>query len=295
MKRWILVVITITAFVMLLTPALAATRQYLIEDSSTRQLTEGELWQWDYETLNYIYDEIMARHGYVFKPGEKYEAYFTQRPWYSKNASADNQKYVYDKLTSLEWANYDLIKAVMQTMRDTNNFNTGGLNWRDVIGKEESPGGSSSTSIGFVQKSFGANQNLNVYSAPGTSSYRGANGKAYVSTNGPVYVAGWDGNWLLVMYETNSGGVRVGYVRKGDISGSITASSLVFDYTVRTLSRSATLTDDPVTGSTAIAQLSSGTQVTYLAAYSYGTSWAYVETTVGGQAARGFIPASALN
>jgi hypothetical protein len=294
MKKWILVVITVTAFVMLLSPALAATRQYLIEDSSTRQLTESELWQWDYETLNYIYDEIMARHGYVFKSGEKYEEYFTQRPWYTKNASSDNQKYVYDKLTSLEWANYDLIKAVMQTMKDTNNFNTDGLNWRDVIGKEETTA-ASSTSISFVKKSFSADQKFDVYSAPGSSSYRGANGKACVSTNGPVYVAGWDGNWLLVMYDTNSGGVRVGYIRKSDISGSISASDLTLDNTARTLSRSATLTDDPVTGSTDIAQLSSGTQVTYLASYNNGTNWAYVETTVGGQIARGFIPANALN
>ena len=278
-----------------LSPALAGTRQYLIEDSNTRQLTECELWQWDYETLNYIYDEIFARYGYVFKSGEKYEEYFMQRPWYIPNASADNQKYVYDRLSSLEWANYDLIKAVMQTMRDTNNYNTGGLNWRDVIGMEEVTGTTSSSSIAFTKKCFGANQKFDVYSAPSSASYRGANGKACVSTNGPVYVAGWENNWLLVMYETNNGAVRVGYVRKVDISGTITASPLNLAYTTKTLSKTATLTDDPVTGSSAIVRLSSGSQVTYLASFNNGTNWAYVETTVSGQAVRGFVPAGALD
>jgi hypothetical protein len=41
-------------------------------------------------------------------------------------------------------------------------------------------------------------------------------------------------------------------------------------------------------------QISSEKQVTYLASYNNGTSWAYVETQVDGQTVRGFIPASTL-
>ena len=108
-------------------------RDYIIPDSNTRQLTTRELWQWDYETLGYILNEIFARYGYVFKAGGDYEEYFLQRSWYTPNASSDNQKYVYDKLTSLEWNNERLVKDVRQAMRDTNNYNTNGMNWRDVI------------------------------------------------------------------------------------------------------------------------------------------------------------------
>ena len=38
-----------------------------------------------------------------------------------------------------------------------------------------------------------------------------------------------------------------------------------------------------------------GTQLTYLNEYHYRYAWAYVETTVGGQPVRGYVPADALN
>jgi len=147
----------------------------------------------------------------------------------------------------------------------------------------------------FTYTYFTANQKFDVYSAPSVSSYRGANDKACVSTNGPVYVAGWDHNWLLVMYDTNNGGVRVGYVRRSAISDNISAPTLEFSYTLKKCTRSVQLTDDPETEKEDITRLSSGKQVTYLASYNNGTSWAYIETTVDGKTVRGFIPADALN
>ena len=53
------------------------------------------------------------------------------------------------------------------------------------------------------------------------------------------------------------------------------------------------LTDDPVNGAERIADLQPGTPVTYLSTYadSYGySSMAYIETTVGNQPVRGFVP-----
>ena len=35
---------------------------YIIPDSDSRLLTEDELWDWQYEALGYIYNEIFARH-----------------------------------------------------------------------------------------------------------------------------------------------------------------------------------------------------------------------------------------
>ena len=226
------------ALLLLLSPVLAMAQQYLIEDSNTRQLTREELWQWDYETLMYIINEIMARHGYVFNSGGEYEAYFLQRPWYTPNTNSDNQTMVYDKLSTLEWYNERLAKQVRQEMRDTQNYNTGGLNWRDVIGDD------TAGELNFAYTYFKGDQRFDVYSAPSTSSWRGANGKAVVSTNGPVYVAGGENGWLLVMYDTNAGAVRVGYIR-GSGTGNVNAEYLDFAYTTVTLSRSVSLTDDP--------------------------------------------------
>ena len=282
MKKALLVFLSL---LLLLSPALAMARQYLIEDSNTRQLTRDELWQWDYETLMYILDEIFARYGFVFVSGGEYEAYFLQRPWYTPNTNPDNQTQVYDKCNAVEWYNERLIKDVRQEMRDTQNYNTGGLNWRDVIGEDIAG------ELNFIYTYFKGDQKFDVYSAPSTASWRGANGRAAVSTNGPVYVAGWESGWLLVMYDTNAGAVRVGCIRGSGV-GSIDAEYLDFAYTTATVSRSVSLTDDPVTGSTAIVTLSSGKQVTYLA--SYTNYWAYIETTVGSQTVRGFIPENAI-
>jgi len=281
------------ALILLLTPALAMAREYIIEDSNTRRLSKTELWEWSYESLGFILNEIFARYGYVFESGGQYEAYFTRLSWYAKNANPDNQKMVYNRLSLLEWVNEALVKAVRAEMRAANNYNTGGRNYLDYITFGGSQGGTGHT-INFTYKSFHKNQKFSVYSAPSSTSYRGANGKACVSTNGSVYVAGWENGWLLVMYDTNSGAVRVGYVRGSDIDITIYADSLNFTYTTAVCTRSVSLTDDPITGSTAIVQLAEGQSVTCLASYYTGGSWAYIETTVGGQTVRGFVPESAI-
>ena len=113
-----------------------------------------------------------------------------------------------------------------------------------------------------------------------------------VSTNGSVYVAGWESGWLLVMYQTNNNAVRVGYVR--DVKGKVNAPNLQFVYQSVAVSEAANLTDDPSTSYTTICQLRAGDMVTYLTGYQNRQDWAYVQTTINGQTVRGFIPAYVL-
>ena len=47
-------------------PRYCYTSQYIIPDSDTRYLADGELWAYSRETLRYIRNEILARHGYTF-------------------------------------------------------------------------------------------------------------------------------------------------------------------------------------------------------------------------------------
>ena len=276
--------------VVLFLPACAlASRQYIIPDSNTRALSESELWEWDYESLGYILNEIFARHGYNFIPGEKYDNFFSQRPWYTPNANANNSVACYPQLSAVEWANERLVKDVRAEMRAQNTNNAGGMHYLDYM-----ESGTFDVLSGFGYANLNVNQKLKVYSAPSTSSYRGANGKAMVSTNGSVYVAGWESGWLLVMYETNNGAVRVGYVSSDELKGSINARELRFSYTPMTCLQGASLTDDPATTFTTLRQISAGETVTYLSTFQNRNSWAYIETTVDGQTARGFIPTSAL-
>lgn len=266
-----------------------AERIYLIPDSNTRVLTPEELWQWDYESLGFIYNELFARHGYNFIPGEKYDTYFRCMEWYVPNEDSNNQRACYPKLNAVEWANVDIIRDVREEMRQTKNYNTQGLSVWDFF----SPGFDTLHGFDFVEMQ--PSQTLPVYSAPSTGAWRGAGGKAAVSTNGRVYAAGWESGWLLMMYETNSGSVRVGYINGSDIRGNVPVNTiLLFEYQDATVIRRCTLTDDPARTNSAMAILSEGSQVTYLRTYFNDNVWAYVETIVDGKVARGFIPADCL-
>ncbi len=129
-----------------------------------------------------------------------------------------------------------------------------------------------------------------VYSAPSASSWRGADGKAMCNSNGRVFAAGREGNWVMIAYRLNSGGVRVGYVQISELKGLRgTIQPFEFYYLNATLSSSAYLTDDPFELETPITFLKAGTQLTYLMAY---RNYSYVETTYQGQTVRGFIPSS---
>lgn len=262
---------------------------YLIPDSNTRRLTEAELWDWDRESLSFIFNEIFARHGYVFSSGGKYDRWFRMMPWYTPNANADNQKYCLPKVTDLEWDNYHLIKKVAQDMDD---FGIKGHDPKKKCYSKLTPPDTRWNLTDFSYMKLKAGQKLAVYSAPSASSWRGANGKASVSTNGAVYVAGWEHGWLLVYYETNNGSIRVGYVDGGKISGRIeNLTQLTFSYQPASVASACILTDDPMKSNSQMTQLSAGTQVTYLTtvANQWGEWWDYIETRIGGKQARGYV------
>ena len=263
---------------------------YLIHDSNTRELTEEELWQWDYESLGYIMNEIFARHGYVFEAGGKYDNYFRCMQWYTPNDNPDNTKACYPQLKVTEWNNQSVIKKVRADMRKQGTTNPRGKSVWDYFST------SYETLKGFEMLSLKKVQTLPVYSAPDKDSYRGANGKAAVSTKGGLMAAGWDNGFLMIMYETNNGGIRVGYVKGSDVQSPITVNNVLnFHYQPATLEQSAQLTDDPARNSSSIANLPAGSRVIYLSTFFNQNSWDYVETSVNGRQARGFIRSGLLD
>lgn len=283
------------ALVLVLLPLTAlADRAYLI-DSDSRRITEKELWDWDRESLSFMFNEIFARHGFTFDPGGKFYNWFNNQPWYQNTPKVSRQE-AYNKTTNLEWDNYHTIKKVIAEMEAVGHpyrksGNSKLKSWTDFR-----PAGNWSLS-GFQPITLKSGQSLAVYSAPSASSWRGANGKASVSTNGSVWAAGWDGNWLQVFYEVNKGGLRVGYVDGSKISGKVNFNqTLYFSHERAQITANCQLTDDPLKSQTTITTLSSGTSVTYLttAINQNGKVWDYVETTVGGQTVRGYIPSGCL-
>lgn len=294
MKRLVsLFLVVLLAAGYMVTAAAAGDHMYIIPDSDKRKLTEKELWEWDYESLGYILNEIFARHGYDFRTGEKYDNYFSSMPWYTPNNSNDKNRTCYRQLNSIEWYNEGLVKKVRQQMRNSSDYNRGGKS----IWKNYSSGFDVIQGFDYVQLSV--NQKFAVYSAPSASSWRGANGKAAVSTNGAIYSDGAENGWLMVMYETNNGGVRVGYINKGEVRGKATGAvyneELAFGFLPAVVTANCTLTDDPAKKTTQIMTLPAGSKVTYLTSYFNRYAWAYIETfTPDGYVCRGFIPLDCL-
>ena len=273
---------------LLLLPAVAlAERMYIFPESNARLLNWDEVAEWDYESLGYGFNEIFARHGYDFEPGGEYEYYFQTRPWYRANGTYNNRRDCYRKLSTIEWQNESLIKEVRAYKKQYGD-------WGKSIWDNFSTG--FDTLQGFEYIELRAGQKLVVYSAPSKSSWRAAEGKAQVSTNGAIYAAGWESGWLLVMYETNAGSVRVGYVRSGDIRGGVPIDlNLTFAYAPATVTGRCVLTDDPARTSSTILTLQPGASVTWLTRFYNNSAWDYVETSVGGKLVRGFIRTGSLD
>lgn len=259
---------------------------YIIPDSDTRLLTEEELWGWQYEAVGYIYNEIFARHGRPFRSGEKYDVYFRSQAWYQVNP-----QYRYGLLSSTEQANERLAHQVLEDMRAQSTLNPQGR----PLPRSNAQANPQSV-LNFRAYDLKPNQKLDVYSGPGTGYYRSAKGKASVSTNGSVWIAGRENGWLAVAYETNGGSRRIGYIDMGRLTDNLNPQNLSLFYTSASLTRACSMTDEPDGSCVEMAWLAQGMQVTLLGPYTSlnGESWAYIEVS-GGQPMRGFVPASCVS
>lgn len=301
--------------------AASAADFYLIEDSDVRELKEEELWGWTYEALGFVLNELFARHGYHFEEGGKYEQYFYAQEWYTEKPDDVSNSYIYEnEMSDVELENEELIKNVRREMRRMGTINPDG---RDVPMQEtESAGAQSAVSVTaastpvvaaaptptpepwvgpygyelhFEEMILDSERSLRVYSGPSDRYIRGANGKASVSTNDVIYVAGWDGKWLLVKYWTNSGRARVGYVHKSGLTCEVDVPELAFEPREVVVAESCTFTDDPEFNSSILGELREGRKVTLLGVYRRNGQWAYIETKVEGRLVRGFVTASNLS
>ncbi len=295
MKKMIALLLTLAVVLACGVPGFAPAKAdsvYIISDSDTRELTEAELWDYQYDTLMFAFNEIYARHGYKFETGSRCYNWFTQMPWYHANESENSKNHheSYSQCSTIENKNVDLIKKVRKDMKAQGTTNPKGK------GMPTPPARDLDKMRGFTAITLKANQKLAVYSAPSADSYRGANGKASVSTNGAVYAMGWDSGWLLVMYETNNGQCRVGYVDGSQIKGNVPAlSQLALGQISCEVLTVTGLTDDPAKTGKPLTQLQAGTKVLYLTTMYNSGAWDYIETTIDGKVARGFVPSGTLS
>lgn len=125
-----------------------------------------------------------------------------------------------------------------------------------------------------------------VYSAPDTSSYRAAKGKASVSTGDDYNLYLTVGDWSLIEYRVSLRTSRFGWAQLGN-HGDETTNEIVH---VPMLTAFDTyLTDDPNVSEYHQAELPAGTKLTALS-HPDGWAYIYVEATVDGKITRGFVP-----
>jgi len=262
---------------------------WLMADSDTRLFTEAELWLWDQESLGYILNEIYARRGYRFPEGSAYADYFSGKSWYTPNPRGNNLTGCLMLLTDTERANADLARRVMDEMsvKGTVNGDSGRSLWD--TGPVVRP-------LNFTLTKFKRGQKFIVYSGPSKKALRTNNKKASVSTNGDVWTAGYEGSWLLVLYETNGGSIRVGYIDSKKVKGKLDVDTqLEFAYAPAVITKKCDYTDDPALNGKKMATLKKDAKVTYLTYYFINDKqWAYIETKVGKQQSRGFVPYDCL-
>lgn len=139
---------------------------------------------------------------------------------------------------------------------------------------------------------FTGGKRYEVYAAPSSSSLRGANGKAVVSTNDWIQVFGSENGYILIQYAISEDRMRFGYIKEEALPKKKAVQELSWPHAVSaSITQRTALTDDPLNSQNALLTLPQGSRVTFLAVMG---DWAYVEST-DGEWARGFVPQNVVN
>lgn len=171
-----------------------------------------------------------------------------------------------------------------------------GLVFNASAGTSISSSGSSSSNAGIKDFLFSEMKDgigcgvCPVYTAPSLNAFRANDGKATCATDYPLFIAGFNPEgWLLVRYSTNNGSTRVGYIPPSYVKGFSSSKRISFSYVQATAASSLYVTDNPMNNYSAFAVLDPGEAYYILGSYTYYGNWWYIECTVDGLVARGFI------
>lgn len=141
---------------------------------------------------------------------------------------------------------------------------------------------------------FTSGQKFPVYAYPDENAYRGAKGKAAVSTNDWIQVFGSAGDYILIQYDISRDQFRIGYIEKNALPAGSTVWPLSFASCITATALQPTaVTDDPIGTQAGFLSVHPGDAMTYLACLG---DWAYIEITTEAHdlPVRGFVPMSAV-
>ena len=146
---------------------------------------------------------------------------------------------------------------------------------------------------------FPKGKSYDVYRGPGAGYGRSANGKARVSTGGPITVYGLWNDWLLISYDISGDQARFGWIDAAKLPESVLSAcpELQFawdtmEYRLGVLLDDTPLTDDPQRSRMAFAVLPKAASLHCLGIWQ---DWMLVEGFLEGQLVMGFVPADAVD
>ena len=146
---------------------------------------------------------------------------------------------------------------------------------------------------------FPKGKSYDVYRGPGKGYGRGANGKARVSTGGPIAVYGIWNNWLLVSYDVSQEQARFGWIDAANVPESVLSACSELQFTMDTaeyrlgiLTGDTPLTDDPQRSRAVFDTLPKGASLHCLGVWQ---DWMLVEGFRGERLVMGFVPAGAVD
>ena len=152
--------------------------------------------------------------------------------------------------------------------------------------------------LSFQQKKDGLGLgDCPVYTAPSVKALRLANNRQAVDTDKELYDGGkTEGGWLLVRYDPGNGKIRTGYIPPRYVSKYKSSFSLKKLDNIQVIAANEIhVTDDPNTGENIFATITPGESFRILAKYTYYCNWWYIECSVDGKTARGFIDRDAAS
>ena len=140
---------------------------------------------------------------------------------------------------------------------------------------------------------FTSGKKYPVYTGPGTKYFRGANGKASVSTNDWIQVFGKIGDWIMIQYDITSSKMRIGYIEANALPKKFDVPSLYFEPKPVYVSRNTIITDEPLKGETPLGKIIADQQDCYFLA-DFGDGWWYIQTILNGKSIWGFVRSADL-
>lgn len=138
---------------------------------------------------------------------------------------------------------------------------------------------------------FTGGQRYSVYQGPDESYGQAADGNAVVSTNDWIQVFGRENGWMMIQYDITRDHMRIGWIEESALPKNASVSTIVWQEQSAWLSKTATVTDDPLYSQSAILTLPQGAWVTVLGTLG---DWAYIESSTG-DLLRGFVKRDALS